>query len=74
MARDPGLIQIELENLRSIRAGGVHSIREGDREVAHRSDAEIVAAIRALEAELAKAVGATQPQNVIIRTAPAKGW
>jgi hypothetical protein len=74
VARDVGLIQLELERLRSIRAGGVRSVQEGDNRLEHRSDAELVRAIRALEDELAQASGATTVRSVVVRATANKGW
>lgn len=74
MARDPGLIQLELEALRSARASGQASIREGDRSIQYRSDVELRNAIAALESELREASAATQVRNVVVRTASGKGW
>ena len=74
MARDVGLIQLELERLRSIRSGGTRMVQEGENRLEHRSDSELVAAISALESELREASGATTVRNVTVRTAPMKGW
>lgn len=74
MARDAATIRDELEKLRGTRATGANRIRFADREVFYRTDAELRNAIAALEAELKQATGSVSPRNVIIRTAPAKGW
>lgn len=74
MARDVGQIQLELERLRSIRAGGVRFVQEGENKLEHRTDAELVAAIASLEAELKEAAGTTTVRNITVRTAPHKGW
>lgn len=74
MARSAEVIRDELEALKGTRATGAHRIRFADREVFYRSDAELRNAIAALEAELEQATGSPSPRNVIIRTAPAKGW
>jgi len=72
--RDAATIQSELDQLRAVRGGGEHRVRFADREVWYRTDAELRSAIAALQAELAEATGSPSPRNVIIRTAPSKGW
>lgn len=46
-------LQARLDALRATRAGGALKIREGEREVQYRSDAELAAAIADLERQIA---------------------
>lgn len=46
-------LHARLEALRATRAGGALKIREGEREVTYRSDAELAAAIADLERQIA---------------------
>jgi hypothetical protein len=65
---------VELAELKSMRATGIlhKRTRFGEREVElwYRSDAELRDAIAMLEAEL----NPTRPRNVMVRSAPNKGW
>lgn len=45
------------DNLVKMRAAGTASVRDGDRSVAFRSDAELAAAIAALDAQIATLEG-----------------
>ncbi|MGA7452476.1 MAG: hypothetical protein WBW73_14705 [Rhodoplanes sp.] len=57
-----------LEALKAARYSGVMAVQFGDEKVTYRSDKELLAAITALEAEVAPAAS----QNVVVRSA--KGW
>ena len=61
---------VRLAELRAARGAGILHVRFGEREVWYRSDAELVAAIAALEAEL----NPTRPRNVMVRPVTQKGW
>ena len=61
---------VDLHELKSMRASGVLHTKFGEREVWFRSDAELAAAIAALQAEL----NPTRPRNVMVRPAQNKGW
>jgi hypothetical protein len=58
----------DLEELKEARRTGVLKIRFDEREVQFRSDAEIAAAISAIETE----ISGPAPRNVIVRST--KGW
>jgi hypothetical protein len=61
---------VMLAELKGLRGSGVLHTKFGEREVWFRSDAEIVAAIAALEAQL----NPTRPRSVMCRPATRKGW
>lgn len=63
--RDPAVIQAEIDALRSKRASGMRTVKEGDNLLEMRKDVELSNAIAALEAELAIASGKRRP-NVIL--------
>ena len=65
---DIAKVVADLEKLKAARRSGVLRIRQDDREVLYRSDAEIAAAIAALEAEL----GTSTPRTIAVRSE--KGW
>lgn len=46
-------LQSQLDALRAMRAGGVRRLRMGEREIEHRSDTELAAAIADLERQIA---------------------
>jgi hypothetical protein len=54
----------------NMRASGVLRTRIGEREVYFKSDAELLAAISALETEL----NPGRPRNVMVRPVSNKGW
>jgi len=60
----------QLAELKNMRASGVLRTRIGEREVLFRTDAELLAAIAALEAEL----NPQRPRNVMCRPVSNKGW
>ncbi len=61
---------VQLAELKSMRGSGVLHTKIGDREVWYRSDAELVAAIASLEAELSP----QRVRNVVCRPVSNKGW
>jgi hypothetical protein len=60
----------QLAELKNMRASGVLRTRIGEREVYFKTDAELVAAISALETEL----NPKRPKNVMCRPVSNKGW
>jgi hypothetical protein len=60
----------QLAELKNMRASGVLRTRIGEREVYFKSDAELLAAISALEAEL----NPQRSRNVTCRPISNKGW
>jgi hypothetical protein len=52
---------VELAALRRARVSGLHQVRFRDREMTYRSDKELLAAIRDLEAEL----GRSRPRRLL---------
>jgi hypothetical protein len=62
----------QLDTLKSARRSSVLKTRFGDRAVTYKSDAEMVAAIAATEAEIAVAQGTPRATTVQIRSN--KGW
>jgi hypothetical protein len=60
----------QLAELKTMRASGVLKTRIGEREVYFKSDAELLAAIAALEAEL----NPGRPRNVMVRPISNKGF
>lgn len=62
----------QLQELRAARASGVRRAEFRDRTVEYRSDTELTAAIRDLEARIAAAQG--QPTVSIIRPRSARNW
>jgi hypothetical protein len=61
-------LQADLEKLKAMRRSGMLRMRFEDREITVRSDAELRAAIDAIERELDDG----RPRNVYFRTT--KGW
>ena len=64
----PAELQAALEALKAVRRSGNLRVEVEGRSVMYRSDAEIQAAISAIEAEL----GGLSPRNVVCRSN--KGW
>jgi hypothetical protein len=64
---DIAQLTADLEALKELRRTGALRIRINEREVVFRSDAELVAAIAAIEEELSP-----RPRAVVIRSS--KGW
>ena len=68
---DAASLQAQLDELRNLRAGGVHRLSVSDpvseRSIEYRSDAELAAAIADLERQLA-AVGAGPVRMVTFST------
>jgi hypothetical protein len=60
----------QLAELKTMRSSGVLRTRIGEREVYFKSDAELLAAIAALETEL----NPKRPKNVMCRPVSNKGW
>ncbi|MBS0573134.1 MAG: hypothetical protein JSS08_07775 [Proteobacteria bacterium] len=52
-------LQADLDALRRIRNAGVSRVRYDDKETTYRTDAEITAAIRDVEAQISDLQGAT---------------
>ncbi len=75
---DVAELQTRLEKLRKARSSGVSRFtytRQGvERTIYYKTDSEMLAAISALESEIAAIQGATRVRNVVVRTAPQKGW
>ncbi len=72
MTADLATLQTRLDALKAARASGVRRINiAGVIEREYRSDAEMVRAIAALEAEITAAQGAPPVRNVVVRS---KGW
>jgi hypothetical protein len=65
-------LKARLETLTMMRASGAHSVRFEDYEVQYRSDKELLAAIAAVQDEIAALEGHARPRSVIIRSQ--KGW
>ena len=63
-------IKDQLLALRHARASGVSRIQIGEREVRYKTDAEMAAAIAALEAEL----NPRRVRSVMVRPTTNKGW
>jgi hypothetical protein len=61
--------QATLAKLKAARASGVRSVTFGDRTVVYRDDAELAAAINALEEELSPRI-----KTVVVRPLASKGW
>jgi hypothetical protein len=72
MAADITALKAQLEKLREKRRSGIYRTRIGDREVFHRSDAELTAQIAALESYIASLEGSPSPHTVVVRAT--KGW
>lgn len=64
-------MQLQLENLRALRAEGVRRTRFGEDETEYRSDAELASAIADLEARIALAV---KPTRRVIYPRVSKGY
>jgi hypothetical protein len=58
-----------LAKLKAARASGVLRVRYGEREITYRSDAELAAAIAAIEEELTPKI-----KTVVVRPLASKGW
>jgi hypothetical protein len=73
---DAAELQRRLDALRRARSSGVREVEfvtgEHRQRVAYKSDAELAAAIAALENEIASTAGAKQVRNVIVRSSG--GW
>jgi hypothetical protein len=72
--RTAATVLAELDALRSARASGALEIRTGLDVLRYRSDAELAAAISALESELEQAQGTARSRTVVIRGLANKGW
>jgi hypothetical protein len=68
---DISTLLADLEKLKAARRTGTRRVRFEDYEIEYRSDAELTAAIRALEAEV---LGGAGVRNVVIRSPTNKGW
>ena len=55
-----------LEALKRARYSGVMTVQFGEEKITYRSDKELLAAISALEAEIAEAEGAARPKNLTV--------
>ena len=71
---DIATLQTQLDALKKARASGTSRVAIANgMDVQYKSDAEMAAAIGALEAEIARASGSSEPpRNVVIRSS--KGW
>lgn len=73
---DLATLHRDLEQLKSARRTGARRVRIGspgaEREVEYRSDRELVAAIAAVESEIAEMEGSARPRFVVVRSS--KGW
>jgi hypothetical protein len=72
MADDLIALQAQLASLKSARASGVRTSTFGERSVTRATDKELVAAIAALENEIAAMAGTPRPKSVVMRGG--KGW
>ena len=64
---DVAALRSQLDALKAQRASGVRDVQFGERRAVYRSDKDIVAAIAALEAELAAASGTPKPRAILVR-------
>ena len=74
MMRTAPTILAEIDKLCAARASGAKVIQFADRRLEYRSDAEIAAAIAALETELENAQGTASPRTIVVRPPAFKGW
>jgi hypothetical protein len=67
MSEDIATLQSQLDALKAARASGIRTLTFGERSITHASDKDMVAAIAALENEIAAASGTPRPRSVVIR-------
>ncbi len=72
--RSAATIQSDIDKLRAARAKAAKVVQFGDRRAEYRSDAELAAALAALEAELEQAQGTVMPRTIVVRPPDYKGW
>ena len=65
-------LKIKLETLKTMRASGARKVRFEDFETEYRTDRELLAAIAALQDEIAGLEGTARPRAVLLRST--KGW
>jgi uncharacterized small protein (DUF1192 family) len=69
---DLATLKARLDLLKTARASGARRTRFEDFETEYRSDAELLAAITALQDEIDRLEGSARPRAVLVRAQ--KGW
>jgi hypothetical protein len=65
-------LQGQLATLKAARASGIQKVRYRDRETWFKTNAEMAAAIRSLESEIAAATDAPGPRVIYVQNS--RGW
>ena len=65
---DVGILQGQLDALKTARRSGAVRVAYGDKSIEYRTDAEMQAAIASLENEIAAAQGIAKPRIAYVRS------